>query len=147
MGGGGLSSAVGETAKRFGCGALVELEKIPLKYPCLAPWEIYVSESQERMLLAVPPENLERILEIFRSEDVEATAIGRYTADNVLRIYHQGEKVAEMDIPFLFRPPRATKTAEYRPASFEEPSFPEPENLTETLLQILSSPNIASKES
>ena len=147
LGGGGLSSAVGETAKRFGYGALVELEKIPLKYPGLAPWEIYVSESQERMLLTVPPENLERVLEIFRNEDVEATAIGRYTADNVLRIYHQGEKVAEMDIPFLFKPPRATKTAEYRPASFEEPSFPEPENLTETLLQILSSPNIASKES
>jgi phosphoribosylformylglycinamidine synthase len=147
LGGGGLSSAVGETAKRFGCGALVELEKIPLKYPSLAPWEIYVSESQERMLLAVPPENLERVLEIFRSEDVEATALGRYTANNVLRIYHQGEKVAEMDIPFLFKPPRATKTAEYRPASFEEPSFPEPENLTETLLQFLSSPNIASKES
>jgi phosphoribosylformylglycinamidine synthase len=147
LGGGGLSSAVGETAKRFGCGALVELEKIPLKYPGLAPWEIYVSESQERMLLTVPPENLERVLEIFRNEDVEATAIGRYTADNVLRIYHQGEKVAEMDIPFLFKPPRATKTAEYRPTGFEETSFPEPENLTETLLQILSSPNIASKES
>ena len=147
LGGGGLSSAVGETAKRFGCGVVVELEKIPLKYPGLAPWEIYVSESQERMLLAVPQENLERVLEIFRSEDIEATAIGRYTADNVLRIYHQGEKVAEMDIPFLFKPPRATKTAEYMPASFEEPSFPEPESLTETVLQILSSPNIASKES
>jgi phosphoribosylformylglycinamidine synthase len=146
LGGGGLSSAVGETAKRFGCGALVELEKIPLKYTGLAPWEIYVSESQERMLLAVPPENLEGVLEIFRSEDVQATAIGRYTANNVLRIYHQGEKVAEMDVPFLFKPPRATKTAEYKSASFEEPSFPEPENLTETLLQILSSPNIASKE-
>jgi phosphoribosylformylglycinamidine synthase len=147
LGGGGLSSAVGETAKRFGCGTVVELEKIPLKYPGLAPWEIYVSESQERMLLAVPSENLERILEIFRSEDVEATAIGRYTSDNVLRIFHQGEKVAEMDIPFLFKPPEATKTAECRPAGFEEPAFSEPENLTETLLQILSSPNVASKES
>jgi phosphoribosylformylglycinamidine synthase II len=147
LGGGGLSSAVGETAKRFGCGSVVELEKIPLKYPGLAPWEIYVSESQERMLLAVPPENLERVLKILRNEDVEATALGRYTADEVLTIYHQGEKVAEMDIPFLFKPPRATRTAKYRPASSEEPSFPEPENLTETLLQILSSPNIASKES
>jgi len=147
LGGGGLSSAVGETAKKFGCGTIVELERIPLKYPSLAPWEIYVSESQERMLLAVPSRNLERVLEIFRSEDVEATAIGRYTADNVLRIYHQGEKVAEMDIPFLFEPPKATRTAEYKLPSFEEPCFPEPENLTETLLQILSSPNIASKES
>ncbi len=147
LGGGGLSSAVGETAKRFNCGAVVELEKVPLKYPGLAPWEIYVSESQERMLSAVPPENLEQVLEIFENEDVEATAIGKYTADGVLRIYHQGEKVAEMDISFLFEPPKALRTAEYKPLSLEEPQFPEPENLTETLLQLLSSPNIASKES
>jgi phosphoribosylformylglycinamidine synthase II len=146
LGGGGLSSAVGETAKRFGCGAIVELEKVPLKYSGLAPWEIYVSESQERMLLAVPYKNLETILEIFRSEDVEATPIGKYTADKVLRIHYRGEKVAEMDIPFLFEPPRAKRTAEYKPESCEETLFPEPENLTETVLQLLSSPNIASKE-
>jgi len=147
LGGGGLSSALGESAKRFSCGATVELEKIPLKYAGLAPWEIYVSESQERMLLAVPPENLEKVLEIFEKEDVEATAIGKYTADKVLRIYHQREKVAEMDIPFLFEPPKVVKTAEYKLESFKEPSFPEQENLTETLLRLLSSPNIASKES
>jgi phosphoribosylformylglycinamidine synthase len=147
LGGGGLSSAVGETAKKFDCGAILELGKIPLKYPDLAPWEIYVSESQERMLLAVPPKNLQKSLEIFRNEDVETTAIGKYTADNVLQIYHQNEKVAEMDIPFLFRPPKITRTAEYKPTTFEEPSFSEPENLTETLFQLLSSPNIAGKES
>jgi len=145
--GGGLSSAVGETAKRFNCGAIVELEKVPLKYPGLAPWEIYVSESQERMLLAVPPENLEKVLEIFGMEDVEATAIGRYTEDNILRIYFCGEKVAQLDIPFLFEPPIATRIAKYAPANFLEPVFPEPEDMTETVLQILSSLNIASKES
>jgi phosphoribosylformylglycinamidine synthase len=146
LGGGGLSSAVGETAKRFGCGAIVELDNVPLKYHGLAPWEIYISESQERMLLAVPPENLEKILEVFRSEDVEANAIGKYTADKILRIYYQGEKVAELDIPFLFEPPKTVRTAEYKPAKFEEPTFSEPKNLTETLMQLLSSPNIASKE-
>jgi len=146
LGGGGLSSAVGETAKRFNCGAIVELEKVPLKYPGLAPWEIYVSESQERMLLAVPRQNLEEVLEVFRREDVEATAIGRYTEENVLRIYFHGETVAELDVSFLFEPPRATKIAEYTPTSFLEPVFPEPEDMTETVLQILSSPNIASKE-
>jgi phosphoribosylformylglycinamidine synthase II len=139
LGGGGLSSAAGETAKRFG--------KIPLKYPSLAPWEIYVSESQERMLLAVPPENLERVLEVFEKEDVEATAIGKYTADGVLRIYYKGEEVAELDIPFLFEPPKVVKTAEHKPITVEDPKFPEPEDLTEILLQLLSSPNIASKES
>lgn len=147
LGGGGLSSAVGETAKRFNCGAVVKLEKVPLKYPGLAPWEIYVSESQERMLLAVPPEKLKHVLEVFEKEDVQATAIGKYTADKILRIYYQGEKVAELEIPFLFEPPRVVRTAEYKPASFEEPQFPEPKSLNETLLELLSSPNIASKES
>jgi len=147
LGGGGLSSAVGETAKRFGCGASVELDKVPLKYAGLAPWEIYISESQERMLLAVPPENLERVMEIFANEDVEATAIGKYTADKILRIYYKGKKVAEIDIPFLFEPPMVVRTAKYKPLHCEEPKFPEPKDLTEMLLQLLSSPNIASKES
>ncbi len=60
LGGGGLSSAAGETANKFETGARIELDKVPLKYEGLAPWEIYVSESQERMLLTLPPENLER---------------------------------------------------------------------------------------
>lgn len=147
LGGGGLSSAVGETAKRFGCGAVVELEKVPLKYSGLAPWEIYISESQERMLLAVPPENLERVMRIFEDEDVEATAIGTYTSDKVLRIYYKNEKIAEIEMPFLFEPPKAIRTAEYKPSHSEEPVFPEPKDLTGILLQLLSSPNIASKES
>jgi len=147
LGGGGLSSALGETARRFGCGAVVELEKVPLKYLGLAPWETYVSESQERMLLTVPPENLELVFEIFEKEDVEATAIGEYTDDMVLRLCYKGEKVAELDIPFLFEPPKAVRTAEYKPISFTEPEFPEPKNLAEVLMQLLSSPNIASKES
>ncbi|MEM3458467.1 MAG: phosphoribosylformylglycinamidine synthase subunit PurL [Candidatus Bathyarchaeia archaeon] len=147
LGGGGLSSAVGETAKKFGCGAVIELDRVPLKYPGLAPWEIYVSESQERMLLAVPSENLSKVLEIFENEDVEATAIGKYTSDKLLQIYYCGEKVAEMDISFLFEPPKIVRTAKYEPSNFEEPVFPEPTNLTKTVLQLLSSPNIASKES
>jgi len=147
LGGGGLSSAVGETAKKFGCGATVELEKVPLKYLGLAPWEIYVSESQERMLLTVPSKNLDHVLEVFTKEDVEATSIGKLITDKVLRIYHQGEKVAEMDIPFLFAPPKAMRTADCKPTRYEEPLFPEPDSLTENLLQLLASPNIASKES
>jgi len=147
LGGGGLSSAVGETAKRFDCGAIVELEKVPLKYPGLAPWEIYVSESQERMLLAVPPKNLKQVLEIFEEENSEATPIGKYTNDKILKIYYKGEKVAELDIPFLFEPPKVERTAHYKPMKFNEPNFPQPDNLNEVLLKILASPNVASKES
>ncbi len=147
LGGGGLSSAVGETAKKFDCGATVELETVPLKYHGLAPWEIYISESQERMLLTVPPENLERVLEIFEKEDVEATAIGKLTREQRLQLSYQGEYVADMDMSFLFEPPESVKTATYENVEFEEPAFPEPGDLTETLLQLLSAPNIASKES
>ena len=60
LGGGGLSSAIGETAERFNCGITIDLDKVPLKHRGLAPWEIYISESQERMLITVPPENLDR---------------------------------------------------------------------------------------
>jgi len=146
LGGGGLSSAVGETAKRFNCGATIQLEKAPLKYHDLAPWEIYVSESQERMLLTVPTEELEHIMRIFEKEDVEATAIGKLTANKILRIHYQGATITEVDIEFLFDPPESTKIAKYEPPNLSEPSFPEPKNLTEILLQLLSLPNIASKE-
>ncbi|MEM2320654.1 MAG: phosphoribosylformylglycinamidine synthase subunit PurL [Candidatus Bathyarchaeia archaeon] len=147
LGGGGLSSAIGETAHKFGCGASVELEKVPLKYPGLAPWEIYVSESQERMLLTVPEDNLDRVFEIFRGEDVEVTPIGRLTWDKILRVYYGGYMVAEIDIPFLFNPPRVQRTAKFVKPKLSEPSFEENDDLTSDLLGILSSPNVASKES
>jgi phosphoribosylformylglycinamidine synthase II len=147
LGGGGLSSAVGETAEKFGCGATVSLEKVPLKYQGLAPWEIYISESQERMLLAVPPEKLESVMEIFEKEDVDATAIGNLTQEPRLRLSYQDEIAADMDMRFLFEPPESSKTAKYATISLEEPAFPEPEDLTDTLLQLLSAPNTVSKES
>jgi len=146
LGGGGLSSAIGETANRFGLGAKVELEKVPLKYPGMAPWEIYISESQERMLLAVSEKNLPEVLEIFAEEDVEATPIGKYTSDKILRIYYGEYLVAELEGPFLFQPPKAVRKAEWKPPKIKELSFPEPENLTLELLRLLASPNIASRE-
>jgi len=146
LGGGGLSSAVGEMAHRFGCGAYVELEKVPLKYEGLAPWEIYISESQERMLLLVPLKNLEQVLEIFMKEDVEATPIGKLTDDHVLNIYYEDYEVANLDIDFLFAPPRAERVAKWNGTTFKEPSFPEPQNLNRHVLKLLSSSNIASRE-
>lgn len=147
LGGGGLSSAVGETAEKFDCGATIDLSKVPLKYQGLAPWEIYISESQERMLLTVPPENLESVMAIFEKEDVQATAIGELTSERRLQLNFHGEKVADMDMAFLFNPCKSMKTATVEIPSFTEPEFPQPENLTEALLQLLSAPNIASKES
>jgi phosphoribosylformylglycinamidine synthase len=147
LGGGGLSSAAGETAEKFDCGTTIELDRVPLKYQGLAPWEIYISESQERMLITVPPENLERVMEIFEKEDVQATAIGKLTTQRRLQLNFNGEKVADMDMAFLFNPCKSVKTATIEIPSFTEPEFHQPENLTEVLLQLLSAPNIASKES
>jgi phosphoribosylformylglycinamidine synthase II len=147
LGGGGMSSAIGETAERFGCGATVNLDKVPLKYAGLAPWEIYISESQERMLLTVPPENLEKVMAVFEKEDVEATAVGKLIREKRLQLRFENVRVADMDMQFLFAPPKSLKTATYETVNLEEPRFPEPENLTETLLRLMAAPNIASKES
>ena len=146
LGGGGLSSAVGEMARRFGCGARLDLERVPLKYKGLTPWEIYISESQERMLLLVPQENLERALEAFHKEDVEATSIGEFTEDRTLDLFYEGHEVANLDIEFLFAPPQTERTAEWAQTKLEEPSDPEPRNLESTFLRLLASPNISSRE-
>jgi phosphoribosylformylglycinamidine synthase len=147
LGGGGLSSAVGETAERFDCGVTADLGKVPLKYQGLAPWEIYISESQERMLITVPPENLEPVMAIFEKEDVQATAIGKLTTERRLQLNYNGEKVADMDMTFLFNPCKSMKVATIEKQSFSEPEFEEPANLNDALLQLLAAPNIASKES
>ncbi len=146
IGGGGLSSAVGETAERFNCGVTVDLEKVPLKYQGLTPWEIYISESQERMLMTVPPENLERVMAVFEKEDVIATAIGKLTKERRLKLNYNGEVVSDIDMEFLFNPCESTKVATIETLKLSEPEFAEPANLTETLLQLLAAPNIASKE-
>jgi len=146
LGGGGLSCAVCETAERYGLGAEVSLEKVPLKYPGMVPWEIWISESQERMLLAVPPENVERVLRIFEDEQVEATEIGSYKEGSTVRLYFHGEPVARLDIDALFNPPRVRRSTSWKPPELEEPVLPMPKDLGETLKRLLAAPNIASKE-
>jgi phosphoribosylformylglycinamidine synthase II len=147
IGGGGISCGTGEMAERSNLGIHVYLEKIPLKYQGLAPWEIYVSESQERMLLSVPEKNLEKALEIFETEDVKATPIGRFTTDGILKVTYMGHTVAELDIDFVFDPPKFVGATDWQPPKLKEPTFPEPKDLTKELFGLLSLPNIASKES
>ncbi len=146
LGGGGLSCAVCEVANKYGLGAEVTLEKVPLKHPGMAPWEIWVSESQERMCLAVHPTNLDRVLQIFEDEQVEATDIGRFIEGNAVRVRFNKELVAELDIEALFDPPELRRSTQWRPTLPEEPAFPIPEDLGETLKRLLAAPNIASKE-
>jgi phosphoribosylformylglycinamidine synthase II len=147
IGGGGISCGTGEMAERSNLGIHVYLEKIPLKYQGLTPWEIYVSESQERMLLSVPEKNLEKALEIFEGENVKATPIGRFTTDGILKVTYNGQTVAELDIDFVFDPPKFVGATDWQPPKLDEPTFLEPADLTKELFGLLSLPNIASKES
>src|SRR5207253_11147313 len=87
-GAGGLSSAIGEMAAETG--AEVDLEMVPLKYEGLRYDEIWISESQERMVVAVPPENVEALKLLFAAEDVEATALGRFTDSGRLIVRYRG---------------------------------------------------------
>ena len=83
-GAGGLSSAVGEMGEETG--VHVNLDKVPLKYAGLSYTEIWISEAQERMILAVPPENIDILLKLFANEDVEATVIGEFTDNKRLQL-------------------------------------------------------------
>ena len=146
IGGGGLSCGVCETANRYNLGVEVHLEKVPLKALDMAPWEIWISESQERMLLAIPPKNLDEVLLIFKDEQVDATVLGRYTNTGKANLFFHGIKVAELDLESLFNPPKLVRTNDWSPPELTEPYISEPENLGGTLLQLLKAYNISSKE-
>ncbi|KPJ52750.1 MAG: phosphoribosylformylglycinamidine synthase [Planctomycetes bacterium DG_58] len=145
-GGGGLSSAVGEMGEKLG--VEVHLERVPLKYKGLNYCEIWISEAQERMLLAVPPENEREILKLFRSENVEATTIGRFTGAKRLELFYRTKKVADLDMKFLHHGfPRKHVKAVWRRPPHEEPLFrPVKDDYGEELKAILSSYDVASKE-
>lgn len=144
-GGGGLSSAVGEMARS--CGCEVWLEKVPLKYPGLSPAEIWVSESQERMVVFVVPEKVNELLRLAREHDVEATVIGRVTGTKRLKLRYRGHPVADLPMRFLhdgWR--RVRRSARWERANIPEPVVPHRRDLSEMLLKLLGTPNIASKE-
>ncbi|KXB02899.1 hypothetical protein AKJ45_01155 [candidate division MSBL1 archaeon SCGC-AAA261F19] len=147
LGGGGLSSAVGEMAHSAGCGVSIHLDEVPLRTPDIDPWEIWISESQERMLVVVRERELERVLKIFENEEVEATPIGEFNVDGILRVNQRGDRVAKLDLDFLFNPPEITKKAVWKRPNIGEPQFSVPEDLEDILLRLLASPNVASKES
>ena len=144
-GAGGLSSAVGEMGKNLG--AEVDLEKVPLKYAGLNYAEIWISEAQERMVIAVKTENLGAIKKIFDDENVESTVIGKFTNDKKLILRYNGQRVAEMDMDFLHDGvPKIRRKAVWKTPKLSEPSIAEKDNYNDELLQILSSYNVASKE-
>jgi phosphoribosylformylglycinamidine synthase len=145
-GAGGLSSSVGEMAKASG-GARLDLAKAPLKYAGLAPWEIFLSEAQERMTLAVPEGDVSAFLELARRREVEATVIGNFTDSGYLELRFDGETVAVLDMTFLHEgDPDLDLPAVWEPKRFAEPAGPAPADLGETLLAMLSRLNLCSNE-
>jgi len=146
-GAGGLSSSVGETARLAG-GCDMDLQKAPLKYPGLNPWEILISESQERMTLAVAPENLQAFLELARKMDVEVTALGEYNDSGMFHIRYGDKTVACLDMDFLHSGvPQMRLSATWVPPQHSEPDFPEPADMGHALKDMLGRLNICSKES
>lgn len=144
-GAGGLSSAVGEMGAQIG--ARVYLERVPLKYSGLSYMEIWISESQERMVLSVPARNIDRLTELFSAENVEATVIGEFTGTKRLELFYEDNKVCDLDMRFLHEGiPQITKRAVYAQARYKEPKIPFKANLTADLLKLLGRYDICSKE-
>ncbi|KJS29294.1 MAG: phosphoribosylformylglycinamidine synthase [Desulfatitalea sp. BRH_c12] len=148
-GGGGLSSSVGETAL-YSNGCEVQLEKVPLKYAGLDQWEIWVSESQERMTVAIAPENERRFFELSARHAVESTVIGRYTDTGKLHITYDGKTCAYVDLDLLQAGfPQWQFEAEWRTPEARglfEPVLREPGDHTSVLRDMLARPNICAKE-
>jgi len=146
-GAGGLSSSVGEMAEETG-GTTVYLDRAPLKYPGLDPWEILISEAQERMTLSVPPENLVRFLELSEKMGVESTDLGEFTDSGYFHILHHDQTVCYLDMEFLHDGnPQMILDARWDPPETSEPTNESPPDPGESLLALLSRLNICSKES
>lgn len=145
-GAGGLSSAVGEMGVELG--VRVDLDKVPLKYSGLSYTEIWISESQERMTLSVPPKDIEALLNTFAEENVEATVIGEFTDSKKLELYYQDNLVCSLDMKFLHEGlPKIEKKAVYTQPKHKDAKISCPRDLTPALFKLLSRYDICSKES
>ena len=145
-GAGGLSSSVGEMARASG-GCEVHLDKAPLKYAGLAPWEIFLSEAQERMTLAVPPEKIDAFVDLAKRRAVEATVLGAFTDSGRLECYFEGKRIASLDMEFLHEGvPRMHLKAVLPPKVVESEIVVEGGDLASDLKAVLGSLNVCSKE-
>jgi phosphoribosylformylglycinamidine synthase len=150
-GAGGLSSAVGEMSSVIGCD--VDLTDVRLKYPGLAPWEIWLSEAQERMVISVPPKNMPRLQELCDTYNVELTDIGAFTGSKRLVVRYAGKPVLDLANEFLHEgiPQRQLKAVISDQSSvISDQSTDHWSPITDyssTLLKLLAHPNIASKAS
>ena len=140
LGGGGLATASGELVHAGGFGSEIELSHVPLRETGLLPWEIWVSESQERMLLEVRPNDLPALLAIFRRWDVPASDVGRVTRGPLERIHFSGLLAGELDVGFrVAPPPRHRPTRTPRPS----PRVPSVQVPDQDLVQLIREQTLA----
>jgi phosphoribosylformylglycinamidine synthase len=144
-GAGGFSSAVGEMGAELG--AVVDLDRAPLKYAGLTYTEIWISEAQERMVLAVPPARWNALRALCESEHVEATVLGEFVDSGKLTLRYGGRVVADLSMKFL----HDGRPAVIRSASWTQPKThkfepPERADFTPDLLKLLGHWDVASKE-
>jgi len=154
-GAGGISSSVGEMGYNFGRkggakGFLLHLDRVPLKYSGLNPWQILVSESQERMSLAVSPEKIAEFKKLAKQHEVETTVLGEFTDSGKFQVFYKGKPVTFMDMKFVHEGvPQMDLEAEWispQERGLEEPQISPIKDKGKFLKQMLAQPNIASKE-
>ncbi|HQE83078.1 MAG TPA: AIR synthase-related protein [Candidatus Hydrogenedentes bacterium] len=146
-GAGGLSSSVGEMARTPG-GAAIHLEKAPLKYAGLAPWEIFLSEAQERMTVSVPPSKIRAFLDLSKRREVESTVLGEFNRSGKLQCYFNGELIASLDMSFLHDGvPKMKLKAVWRKPGHETGVAVRDNGVMAELKAVLAMPNVCSKES
>ncbi|HEX4439054.1 MAG TPA: phosphoribosylformylglycinamidine synthase subunit PurL, partial [Thermoanaerobaculia bacterium] len=148
MGAAGLTSSSFEMAGRAGSGVEIDLSKVPVRETGMTPYEIMLSESQERMLLVARRDRLDEVLAIFRKWELDAVEIGRVTESGRVVLFFEGRVVADLpaapladEAPVYDRP----RVPAEPPARYLWPDEPEPESYAEALLAILASPNVAEK--
>jgi phosphoribosylformylglycinamidine synthase II len=153
MGAAGVTSSCAETAARAGTGLVIETSKVPMREEGMTAYDVMLSESQERMLLIVKPEKVERVKEIGAKWGLNAAEIGKVTDTGFLKVMHHGEEVASIPVKLLAegspvydpeakQPSYISVNKGYMAEDIEEPS---PQELKKILLALLASPNIASK--
>src|SRR6185436_14895727 len=152
MGAAGLTSSSAEMAGRGGCGVALDLSQVPLRETGMTPYEILLSESQERMLLVAKRGCEGEIKKIFYKWDLDAVVIGKVTDDQQFRALWHGEEVARMPIGALtkeapaYRRPAARPVEQDQIQQLDPAAIPEPKDLAAVFKQILAAPNIASKD-
>jgi phosphoribosylformylglycinamidine synthase II len=153
MGAAGITCSTSEMSARGSCGMEIHLDKVPVREEGMIPYEIMLSESQERMLVVARPETLKKVVQIFRKWGLQATVIGKVISENILKVYSDGYLYAEMPPDSLVLGGKAPVyiREQKKPAhidelaAFDPLSLPEPDNYNEILLKLLGSPTIASK--